>query len=75
MLLREFAFDDHTISLKEEDDLYIAQILNNAGEKVFYHEYKDYEKVKNSFNEIIAKIEKGGCSIEAAIVLLNESAN
>ena len=75
MLLREFALDGHTISLKEEDELYIAQILNDAGEKVFYHEYKDYEKVKNSFNEIIAKLEKGDCSIDTAMLLLNESSN
>lgn len=75
MLLREFALDGHTISLKEEDELYIAQILNDAGEKVFYHEYKEYEKVKNSFNEIIAKLEQGDCSIDTAMLLLNESSN
>lgn len=73
MLLREFTIDNHIISLTDYEELYVAQVLNESGEKVFYHEYKDYEKVKSCFNSIILKLENEGCSIETALSLLNSS--
>jgi hypothetical protein len=73
MLLREFTIDDHIISLTDYEEIYVAQVVNSSGEKVFYHEYKDYDKVKNCFNEIISKLEDGGCSIDTAISILNSS--
>lgn len=73
MLLREFTIDNHIISLTDYEELYVAKVLNSYGEKVFYHEYKDYDKVKNCFNEIILKLENEGCSIDTALSLLNSS--
>lgn len=56
MLLREFAIGNHTINLTQDDALYIATVVNSSGEKVFYHEYNSYDKIKICFDEIIQKI-------------------
>lgn len=73
MLLREFTIDDHTITLFSESDDYIAKVINQKGDKVFYHEYRDYDKIKSSFDEIIRNIENGSCKISTIIDILNKS--
>lgn len=73
MLLREFTVDNHTISLIEDSQIYIAQVISSEGEKEFYHEYKDYDRIKSSFNEIVEKIGVGTCSIETVLDILRNS--
>lgn len=73
MLLREFTLEEDTINLIEESNIYIVQIFNPSGEKLYYQEFEDYDKVKIIFNEIIQKCENGGCTVDTAIQLLKEN--
>lgn len=73
MLLREFAVENHTISLIEEDELYIAIIKNKNGEKLLYNEYKDYEKIKNCFDTIVQSIERDNIGIGDVIKIIERS--
>jgi hypothetical protein len=70
MLLREFSIENHIISLIQEGELYIARITNNHGEKILHHEYKDYEKVKGRFDEIVQAYEKDRIGIKKVIKIL-----
>ena len=67
MLLREFIIDEHTICLNENGSLFIAVVKNSSGEKLFYHEYQDYEKIKEYFDIIVEEYEN--CSIDIKRVL------
>ncbi len=73
MLLREFAIDNHIISLIQNDDIYVTTVVNGKGEKLYYHEYKDYEKIKGCFDEIIQAIGAEGISIDKVIHILERS--
>jgi len=73
MLLREFAIENHTISLIQEGELYTAKVINKNGEKLFYHEYKDYEKIKSCFDEIVQAIESNEVDIRNVIGILEKS--
>lgn len=73
MLLREFTIDHHVISLNQDNDVYVTTVVNGNGEKVFYHEYKDYEKIKSCFDEIIQAIEADGIHIEQVMGILERS--
>lgn len=73
MLLREFTIDDHVISLIQDEKIYIAQVLSSQGDKVFYHEYNDYDKIKPFFSDIVGRIERGECSIEVVLDILRSS--
>lgn len=63
MLLREFTFDDHIIRLIQNEDTYLAQIINSLGEKIFHREYNEYDKIRPYFDEIVRNIEQGTCNI------------
>ena len=73
MLLREFAIENHTISLIQEGEIYTAKVTNKNGEKLFYHEYKDYEKIKGCFDEIVQAIESDEADITNVIGILEKS--
>lgn len=73
MLLREFAIDNHTISLTQDGDNYIAKVTDKDGKKLFYHEYKDYEKIKGYFDEIVQVIESDRVGIMDVIRILEKS--
>jgi len=73
MLLREFSIDNHTLSLTQDGDNYIAMVTNKDGEKIFYHDYKDYEKIKSCFDEIVKAIETDNIGIEKAVGILKQS--
>ena len=46
MLLREFVIDSHVIRLSEIDNIFVAEVANNDGEKLLYREFSDYEPIK-----------------------------
>lgn len=73
MLLREFKVEDHTVILNQDEDTYIAQILDNKGVKVFYHEYNEYDKIKISFDEIVQNIQQGNTDIKNILGILEKS--
>ena len=73
MLLREFAIENHTISLIHEDDLYIAKVTDKNGKKIVYQEYEDYEKIKSCFDEIVQAIDKDKIGIKDVIVILERN--
>lgn len=73
MLLREFKIDNNTIILNQDEDTYIAQVLGASGEKLFYHEYKDYEKIKSCFDEIVQSIQQNTADIQNIINILQNS--
>ena len=73
MLLREFAVENHTISLIEEDDIYIAKVIDKNGEKLLYNEYNDYEKIKSCFDKIVQAIEIDNIGIEDVIKIIERS--
>ena len=73
MLLREFAVENHTISLIQDGELYIAEVTNKSGKKLFYHEYKDYEKIKGCFDEIVQAIESEKTGIKDVVGILDKS--
>lgn len=73
MLLREFAVENHIISLVQEDELYIAKITNMNGEKILCNEYKDYERIKNCFDKIVQAIEIDNIGIEDVIRIIERS--
>lgn len=70
MLLREFSIGNHTISLIQDGALYKVQVLGSGGERVFNQEYKDYERIKICFDEIIKTIDGGKSDIQAIITIL-----
>ena len=73
MLLREFTVEDNLISLIQENELYIAKVTNNNGEKLLYNEYKDYEMIKSCFDKIVQAIEIDKIGIEEIIQMLEKS--
>lgn len=73
MLLREFKVEGHTVMLNQDEHLYIAQIINQKGEKVFYHEYNDYDIIKVYFDEIVKNIQAGNADIKGIIDILERS--
>jgi hypothetical protein len=73
MLLREFTVEDHLISLVQENDLYIAKVINNKGERLLYNEYKDYERIKSCFDKIVQAIEIDKIGIAEIIGMLEKS--
>lgn len=73
MLLREFAVENHLVSLVQEGELYIAKVTNKDGEKLLYQEYKDYEKIKTCFNEIVQAIENDNIGIKEVISMLERN--
>lgn len=73
MLLREFAVENHMISLIQEGEFYIAKVTNKSDKKLFFHEYKDYEKIKSCFDEIVASIESNKVGIKEVIGILEKS--
>lgn len=73
MLLREFKIGEYTIMLNQDDEIYIAQVVGAKGEKVFYHEYKEYDKIKAYFDEIVQNIQQNNDDIESIIDILKRS--
>ena len=73
MLLREFTIENHIISLIQDGDIYIAKITNSDGEKLLHHEYKDYEKIKSCFDEIVQAIETDKISIKDVFGILEKN--
>lgn len=73
MLLREFVIDEHTICLNENGSLFIAVVQNSSGEKLFYHEYQDYEKIKECFDIIVEEYEDHGIDIKRVLDILESS--
>lgn len=73
MLLREFNIENHVISLIQENEVYIAKVTNKNGKKILYQEYKDYEKIKGCFDEIVQAIEKGKICIKDVIEMLERN--
>ena len=72
MLLREFKIEDNVIMLNQEEDTYIAQIIDKNGIKIFYHEYNDYDKIKASFDEIVQNIKSGDVDIKEILRILEK---
>lgn len=73
MLLREFKIEEHTIILNQEEDTYIAQIIDKNGVKIFYHDYNDYDKIKASFDEIVQNVQNGDADIKTILSILEKS--
>jgi hypothetical protein len=73
MLLREFAVENHIVSLIQDGELYIAKVANKSGKKLFYHEYKDYEKIKGCFDEIVQALESEKTGINEVVGILDKS--
>jgi hypothetical protein len=73
MLLREFVIDGYTIRLNEDSGLYIAMIVDSSGEKLFYQEYDDYEKVKEYFDIIAKEYEDSNTNIKRVLEILESS--
>lgn len=73
MLLREFTVDHHNINLTQDGSLYIITVKNQSGEKVFYHEYNCYDKIKFCFDEIIQRIDNNEFTIKDVISVLEQS--
>jgi hypothetical protein len=73
MLLREFKVEDHTIMLNQDENTYIAQIIDDNGVKIFCHEYNEYDKIKISFDEIVQNIQNGNTDIKNILSILEKS--
>jgi len=73
MLLREFKVQDNTITLNQDENTYVAQITNHDGERIFYHEYNEYDKIKASFDEIVQNIQAGNADIKDILSILGKS--
>lgn len=73
MLLREFEIDGHIIRLSEVDEIFIAEVLDQDGEKLFYHEFNNYENIKNGFNQIIEENEASKIDIKRVLSILENS--
>lgn len=73
MLLREFKIEDNTVILNQDENTYVAQVVNNNGEKIFYHEYMEYDIIKLSFDEIVQNIQAGNADIQNILTILEKS--
>ena len=72
MLLREFKIEDYTIILNQEENIYIAQVVDKDGVKIFYHDYNDYDKIKASFDEIVQNVQNGDVDIKVILSILEK---
>lgn len=72
MLLREFKIEDNIIMLNQDEDTYIAQVIDKNGVKIFYHEYNDYDKIKASFDEIVQNVQSGDVDIKVILSILEK---
>jgi hypothetical protein len=72
MLLREFKIEDNIIMLNQEEDTYIAQVIDKKGVKIFYHVYNDYDKIKASFDEIVQNVHNGDANIKTILHILEK---
>lgn len=73
MLLREFVIDSHVIRLSEIDNIFVAEVANNDGEKLLYREFSDYEPIKDSFNQIIEEYEAEKIGIDRVLEILENT--
>lgn len=73
MLLRELIIDEHTLSLNENGNVYVAVVKNSKGEKLFYHEYQDYEKIKEFLDIIVEEYEGNRINIKRVLGILESS--
>ncbi|SHI39831.1 hypothetical protein [Lutispora thermophila] len=73
MLLREFEIDGCIIRLSEVNEIFIAEVLGQNGEKLFYHEFNNYDNIKNGFNQIIEENEASKVDIERVLSILENS--
>ncbi|HCJ58590.1 hypothetical protein [Lutispora sp.] len=73
MLLREFEIDGHIIRLSEVDDIFVAEVAQSSGERLFYHEFSNYESIKNGFNQIIEENEANSINIKRVLDILENS--
>ena len=73
MLLREFVIDSHVIRLSEIDNIFVAEVANNDGEKLLYREFSDYETIKDSFNQIIEEYEAEKIGIDRVLEILENT--
>lgn len=73
MLLREFTIENHIISLVQDGKLYIAKITDKNGDRLLYHEYEDYERIKGSFDEIVQAYQRDKIGIEEVIRILERN--
>jgi hypothetical protein len=73
LLLREFVIDSHVIRLSEIDNIFVAEVANNDGEKLLYREFSDYEPIKDSFNQIIEEYEAEKIGIDRVLEILENT--
>mgnify|MGYP000961815176 CR=1 FL=1 len=70
LLLREFEIDGHIIRLSEVDDIFVAEVAQSSGERLFYHEFSSYENIKNGFNQIIEENEANSIDIRRVLDII-----
>ncbi len=73
MLLRELTVEGHVLSLNDKNGLYIVEIKNSDGEKLFYHEYTDYEEIRELFDIVVEGYEDDNISIKKILDILESS--
>lgn len=73
MLLREFEIEGCIIRLSEINDIFVAEVVNNDGEKILYREFSDYEPIKDSFNQIVQEYETDNISIDRVLEILQNT--
>ena len=64
MLLREIEVDDYIIELTQDSNTFIIKVVDSENNKIFHHEYEDYEEVKVTFDRITEKMEAGSINSE-----------
>ena len=74
MLLREFIIDGYVVTLSNDaDNQYTALVVDSEGEKLFHHDYDDYEKIKEYFNLIASDYENSIINIDRVLDILRVS--
>jgi hypothetical protein len=73
LLLREFEIDGHIIRLSEMDEIFIAEVVDPDGGRQFYHEFSNYENIKDGFNQIIEENEAKKIDIKRVLTILENS--
>ncbi|MCK9218122.1 MAG: hypothetical protein M0P77_09435 [Firmicutes bacterium] len=75
MLLRELVIDENVLTLKDVGDSYIIELKNKDCENLFFHEYSDYEEIREVMDLIVKEYEEEIITIARLLDILKDSKN
>ncbi len=73
MLLRELVINENVLTLNEIGDSYIIELKDKDGRNLFFHEYADYEDIRETLDLIVKEYEEKVITITSLLGILKDS--